>query len=116
MEYVGIFYGRLVQFMTIWYNIWPFGIVCGHLVYTLFLFWYVWAKKNLATLMHSFRNARTVVRLKRKKRVLEFFFTTLADDPHLHIKTSIWDRCYDFKNIFAETFSENFCVFCSNFC
>jgi hypothetical protein len=74
MEYVGIFYGRLVQFMTIWYNIWPFGIVCGHLVYTLFLFWYVWAKKNLATLMHSFRNARTVVRLKRKKRVLEFFF------------------------------------------
>jgi hypothetical protein len=20
-------------FMTIWYNLWPFGIVCGHLLY-----------------------------------------------------------------------------------
>jgi hypothetical protein len=30
--------------MTIWYNIWPFGIVCGHLVY-IFPFWYVWTKK-----------------------------------------------------------------------
>jgi hypothetical protein len=23
----------LVYFMTIWYNLWPFGLVCGHLVY-----------------------------------------------------------------------------------
>jgi hypothetical protein len=26
------------------------------------------------------------------------------------------DRCYDFLNIFAEKFSEPFCVFCSNYC
>jgi hypothetical protein len=26
MEDVGIFYGRLVYFMAIWYILWPFGI------------------------------------------------------------------------------------------
>jgi hypothetical protein len=44
MKNVGIFYGRLVQFMTIWYKIWPFGIACSQLVY-FFPFWYVWTKK-----------------------------------------------------------------------
>jgi hypothetical protein len=27
---------------------------------------------------------------------------------------NIWDRCYDFKNIFAKTFGENIGVFDSN--
>jgi hypothetical protein len=35
--------------MAIWYNLWPFGIVCGPLVY-FFPISYVWTKKNLATL------------------------------------------------------------------
>jgi hypothetical protein len=39
MENVGIFYG----------HVWPFGVVCGPFV-ILFPFWYVWTKKNLATL------------------------------------------------------------------
>jgi hypothetical protein len=47
----------LLYFMTIWNIFRPFGIiygllayvVCGHLVY-FFTFWYVWTKKNLATL------------------------------------------------------------------
>jgi hypothetical protein len=26
-------YDHLEYFMTIWYNLWPFGIVCGHLLY-----------------------------------------------------------------------------------
>jgi hypothetical protein len=30
---VGMFYGYLVYFTSIWYNLWPFGIICGHLVY-----------------------------------------------------------------------------------
>jgi hypothetical protein len=33
MENVGLFYGHLVQFIVIWYNIRPFGAVCGPLVY-----------------------------------------------------------------------------------
>jgi hypothetical protein len=45
-------------FMIIRNILWPFGIiygslvylVCGHLLY-IFLFWHVWTKKNLATLM-----------------------------------------------------------------
>jgi hypothetical protein len=28
-----IFYDRLEYFTAVWYNVWPFGIVCGHLVY-----------------------------------------------------------------------------------
>jgi hypothetical protein len=49
MENVGIFYdhleyiyGHLVECMAAWYSLWPFGI--------FFQVWYVWTKKNLATL------------------------------------------------------------------
>jgi hypothetical protein len=49
MENVGIFYDQLEYFTAIWYSLWPFGIVCRHLVF--FPFWYVWTKKNLATLL-----------------------------------------------------------------
>jgi hypothetical protein len=33
MENVGIFYDHLEYVMAIWHNLWPFGLVCGHLVY-----------------------------------------------------------------------------------
>jgi hypothetical protein len=33
MVNVGIFYDHLEYFMAICYNFWPFGIVCGHLLY-----------------------------------------------------------------------------------
>jgi hypothetical protein len=33
MENVGIFYDRLEYFTDIWYNLWPFCIARGHLVY-----------------------------------------------------------------------------------
>jgi hypothetical protein len=33
MENVVIFYDHLEYFTAIWYNVWPFGIVCGNLVY-----------------------------------------------------------------------------------
>jgi hypothetical protein len=32
MENVGIFYDHSEYFTAIWYNLWPFDIVCGHLV------------------------------------------------------------------------------------
>jgi hypothetical protein len=35
--------------MTILNNLWTFGIVNGYL-FNFFPFWYVWTKKNLATL------------------------------------------------------------------
>jgi hypothetical protein len=47
----GTFYDHLEYSMANWYNLWPFGIVCGHLVYVFFPIWYVWPKKNLATLV-----------------------------------------------------------------
>jgi hypothetical protein len=34
MENVVIFYDHLENLMAIWYNLWPFGIICGHLVYS----------------------------------------------------------------------------------
>jgi hypothetical protein len=40
MENGGIFYVRLVHFMTVWYILWPLGIFCGHLVNYLLVFWY----------------------------------------------------------------------------
>jgi hypothetical protein len=33
MKHVGVFYDTSEYFMAIWYILWPFGIVCGHLVY-----------------------------------------------------------------------------------
>jgi hypothetical protein len=50
MVNVGIFYDHLKYFMAIWYNSWPFGIVCGHLLY-FSQFGMFFTKKNLATLV-----------------------------------------------------------------
>jgi hypothetical protein len=33
MVNIGVFYDHLEYFMAIWYNLWPFGTVCGHLLY-----------------------------------------------------------------------------------
>jgi hypothetical protein len=49
MESVVIFYGHLEYFTAIWYNLWPFGLVCGHLVYYCFRFgprkiWQPWSQ------------------------------------------------------------------------
>jgi hypothetical protein len=33
MENVGLFYDHLEYFMAFCYNLWPFGLVCGHMVY-----------------------------------------------------------------------------------
>jgi hypothetical protein len=33
MENVGIFYDHFEDSTAIWCNLWPFDIVCGHLVY-----------------------------------------------------------------------------------
>jgi hypothetical protein len=57
MENVCKFYDHLEYFTAIWYKLWPFGlvrghllyVVCGHLVY-FFPIWHVWTKKYLATL------------------------------------------------------------------
>jgi hypothetical protein len=43
----GIFFGHLVYFMAVWYSLRSLGI--------FFLFWYVWTKKNLATLIETRR-------------------------------------------------------------
>jgi hypothetical protein len=40
MKNVSIFYDHLEYFTAIWYNLWPFGTVCGHLVY-ISKFWYI---------------------------------------------------------------------------
>jgi hypothetical protein len=48
---VGKFYDQLDYFTALWYILWPFGIICVRLVYLVFRFWYVWTKKNLATLV-----------------------------------------------------------------
>jgi hypothetical protein len=34
MENVIIFFDHLEYFIAIWYNLWPFGISCAHLVYS----------------------------------------------------------------------------------
>jgi hypothetical protein len=47
MKDVAIFYGHLVYFTTIWYILWLFGILYGHLAYLSRLV--SCTKKNLAT-------------------------------------------------------------------
>jgi hypothetical protein len=34
IEDVGMFYDQLVNFMAIWYILWPFGIFVSHLVFS----------------------------------------------------------------------------------
>jgi hypothetical protein len=67
MKNVVIFYDHLEYFTAIWYNLLPFGIVCGHLVFT---FWYVWTKKNLATLLPNPDKHSAVGESKETKNVL----------------------------------------------
>jgi hypothetical protein len=65
-----IFYGHLEYFTATWYNLQPFGIVCGSFG-VFFPFWYVWTKKNLATLLSL-------------TGVFEYFFLfTKSDKIHL---------------------------------
>jgi ABC-type spermidine/putrescine transport system permease subunit II len=45
MENVVILNDHLEYFTGFRYNVWSFGIVCGHLVY-FFPFWYVWTKSG----------------------------------------------------------------------
>jgi hypothetical protein len=52
MEDVGLFYGHLVYFTTIWYILWSLGIFHVYLVH-LFPIWVCCTKKNLATLMRT---------------------------------------------------------------
>jgi hypothetical protein len=52
MEYLGIFYDHLVYVTAIRNILWPFHIFCGNTVY-FSPFWYVWTKKNLATLVYG---------------------------------------------------------------
>jgi hypothetical protein len=65
MVNVGIFYDHLEYCMAIWYNLWPFGIVCGHLLF--FPIWIVLTKKNLVTL-HQTRT--TLFALQSKNHFL----------------------------------------------
>jgi hypothetical protein len=60
MEIVGTFYDHLVYFTSSWYILWPFGKVCGHLVY--FSRFGIETMKNLATLVGG------VLLLQQKKR------------------------------------------------
>jgi hypothetical protein len=53
MENVGIYYDHLEYFTAIWYNLWPFVINCGHLVY-FFHFGMFGPRKNLATLILTY--------------------------------------------------------------
>jgi hypothetical protein len=41
MGNVFVFYDHLEYFTAIWYHLWQFGTVCGHLVGIFFPFWYV---------------------------------------------------------------------------
>jgi hypothetical protein len=41
----GTIYGHLVQFMAIWYNLWPFGTIYGHLEQYMAI-WYIFGMFN----------------------------------------------------------------------
>jgi hypothetical protein len=61
MDNVGIFYIFFEYFTALWYILWQFGIICGHLVY-FSPFRYVCSNKNLATLVESsFTTHKTTV-------------------------------------------------------
>jgi hypothetical protein len=45
MENLGIFYDHLVSFMAKGIFLWPFGILCAHLVYFP-QFWYFYQEKS----------------------------------------------------------------------
>jgi hypothetical protein len=60
MEDVGLLYSHYVYFMTIWYILWPFGTLYGHLVY--------FPQKNLETLVGS-------IFLNKKSCSLDHIFT-----------------------------------------
>jgi hypothetical protein len=46
MEDVGIFYDHFVYFTAKWYILWPFGAVCGHLVYIFPRFGMLYREKS----------------------------------------------------------------------
>jgi hypothetical protein len=60
MENVGIFYDHLEYIIAIWYNLWTFGIVCGHLVYSYHFgmfaprkIWQLWYTHTITSPIHN---------------------------------------------------------------
>jgi hypothetical protein len=111
--------------MTIWNILWTFGIiygrlvyvVCGHLLYFLPI-WNVWTKKNLATLLPGSKFQSVLPLLAAASPALNRGWqggsqmsteTTAQLCPPVSAVT--WDRCYDFKNIFAKKIGERNGVF-----
>jgi hypothetical protein len=67
--------------MAVRYNLWPFGVVCRHLLY-FFPIRYVWTKKNLATLVESILNFYI------KSNALQILATPVLPRPfgHAHLE------------------------------
>jgi hypothetical protein len=62
MENGGIFYDHLEYFSVVGYMLWPFAIWSLSSFGIFFPFWYVWTKKNLATLVGKRTYLRTITR------------------------------------------------------
>jgi hypothetical protein len=73
-----------LYFMTIWNILRPFGIFCGRLVkfaviLYIFPFWYVWTKKNLATLVSKTRISEKKFANKKVEILRKIFFPTAVE-------------------------------------
>jgi hypothetical protein len=63
VDFIGIFYGHLVQLKDVWYSLRSFGI--------FFPIWCVWTKKNLSTLLlttgHEMESGQGISFFRNKK-------------------------------------------------
>jgi hypothetical protein len=84
-----------IHVRAIWYIVPPFGIFYGRWVYSLVI-WYIFPRFGM---LYQDKSG-SLDQLRAEE--------TATGDRRLHVGfsqrffCSIWDRCYDFKNIFAD--------------
>jgi hypothetical protein len=69
---------HFLSFMSIWANVWLYGVVCGPWVY-FSRFWYVWAQKNLATLLPNDLHQRPCLFGHVRRNFCGFYFVDVRD-------------------------------------
>jgi hypothetical protein len=102
----------LVYYMAIWSILLPFGIFCDHFG-IFYVYSYIFSPVRYVVPKKSGNPGQALIsQVEESQKEIKISSNFLSEKPHLRPKSILmcesryirttWDRCYDFKNIFAK--------------